>query len=91
MRQGMWLMLLPAIAFGLFNVLVPLRLDELGAGAARSAPSSCSPSLFESAVSPLVGRDRRPPRRDLAGPDRPGRAAGWRSCCCWPRRVGCCQ
>ena len=73
MRQGMWLMLLPAIAFGLFNVLVPLRLDALGAGAAAIGAVFLIAVGFESAVSPLVGRiaDRRgaiwPARIGLAG------------------------
>jgi MFS family permease len=73
MRQGMWLMLLPAIAFGLFNVLVPLRLDHLGAGAAAIGAVFLVAVLFESAVSPVVGRiaDRRgaiwPARIGLAG------------------------
>jgi MFS family permease len=73
MRQGMWLMLLPAIAFGLFNVLVPLRLDHLGAGAAAIGGVFLVSVVFESAVSPLVGRvaDRRgaiwPARIGLAG------------------------
>jgi MFS family permease len=73
MRQGMWLMLLPAIAFGLFNVLVPLRLDALGAGAVAIGAVFLVAVVFESAVSPLVGRiaDRRgaiwPARIGLAG------------------------
>jgi MFS family permease len=73
MRTGMWLMLLPAIAFGLFNVLVPLRLDDLGASAAAIGAVFLVAVVFESAVSPIVGRvaDRRgaiwPARIGLAG------------------------
>ena len=33
MLAGMWLTALPAIAFGVLDVLAPLRLDALGASA----------------------------------------------------------
>lgn len=73
MRRGMWLMALPAIAFGVFNVLVPLRLDALGAGAGLIAAAFFGAVIFEGAVSPIAGRlaDRRghfwPARLGLAG------------------------
>jgi MFS family permease len=73
MRRGMWLMVLPACAFGLFNVLVPLRLDDLGAGAVTIGAVFLIAVLFESLMSPLAGRlaDRRgalwPARIGLAG------------------------
>jgi MFS family permease len=61
MRQGMWLMALPAAAFGLFGTLVPLRLDALGAGAVTIAAIFLLAVLLESLVSPVAGRlaDRR--------------------------------
>jgi MFS family permease len=58
---GMWLVVLPALASGAMNVLAPLRLGRLGAGAAGAV------------MSPVVGRlsDRRgrmlPLRMGLAG------------------------
>jgi MFS family permease len=61
MRIGMWLMGLPAIGFGVMNVLVPLRLDELGAGAVAIGAAFLVAVFLESLMSPLVGRmaDRR--------------------------------
>jgi MFS family permease len=73
MRRGLWLMALPAFGFGLFNVLVPLRLDALGAGAVTIAGAFLGAVVVESAVSPVVGRiaDRRgavfPARIGLGG------------------------
>jgi len=61
MRSGIWLMALPAIGFGTIGVLVPLRLDELGAGAIVIGAAFLGAVVFEAAISPLVGRmaDRR--------------------------------
>jgi MFS family permease len=73
MRRGMWLMALPAMTFGLFNVLVPLRLDDLGAGAVTIGAVFLGAVVVESLVSPVAGRlaDRRgavwPARLGLAG------------------------
>jgi MFS family permease len=73
MRRGMWLMALGALAFGVFNVLLPLRLDELGAGAITIGAVFLLAVVGESVMSPLVGRiaDRRgavwPSRIGLAG------------------------
>src|SRR3954451_3999716 len=50
MRRGMWLMALPAIGFGVMNVLVPLRLDDLGAGAVAIGAAFLLAVLFESLV-----------------------------------------
>ena len=63
LRGGMWLMTVPAIGFGLLNVLVPLRLDELGVGAVAIAATFLGAVAFEALMSPLVGRmaDRRGP------------------------------
>jgi MFS family permease len=61
MRRGMWLMALPAIGFGVINVLVPLRLDALGAGAVVIGVTFLAAVALEAGMSPLVGRiaDRR--------------------------------
>ena len=58
---GMWLTLLPGLLFGALSVLAPLRLDELGAGAAVIALAFLISAALEAAVSPIVGRvsDRR--------------------------------
>jgi len=74
MRGGMWLMALPAIGFGAVNTLVPLRLDDLGAGAAVIASAFLLAVVLEAAMSPVVGRvaDRRGP----VLPARIGLAAG---------------
>ncbi len=58
---GMWLVALPAIASGTMNVLGPLRLGELGAGAAGIGATFLVAAAVEAAISPFVGRvsDRR--------------------------------
>jgi len=74
MRRGMWLMALPAVAFGLINVLVPLRLDELGAGAAVIALVFLAAIGLEALMSPFVGR--LADRRGRIWPARVGLASG---------------
>ncbi len=70
---GMWLVALPAIASGTINVLAPLRLGELGAGAAGIGATFLIAAGIEAAMSPAVGHvsDRRgrmlPLRAGLAG------------------------
>lgn len=70
---GMWLVALPAIASGAMNVLGPLRLGRLGAGAAGIGATFLIAAAVEAAISPLVGRlsDQRgrmlPLRAGLAG------------------------
>ncbi len=70
---GMWLVALPAIASGAMNVLGPLRLGRLGAGAAGIGATFLVAAAVEAAMSPLVGQlsDRRgrmfPLRIGLAG------------------------
>ena len=61
MRRGMWLMALPALGFGVINVIVPLKLDGLGAGAALIALAFLGAVALEAIMSPVVGRlaDRR--------------------------------
>lgn len=58
---GMWVTVLPGLLFGTIGVLAPLRLDELGAGAALIAGVFLVGAALESGVSPIVGRasDRR--------------------------------
>jgi MFS family permease len=58
---GMWLVALPALAFGTLGVLVPLRLDHLGASSAVIGASFLVAAAGEAFVSPFVGRvsDRR--------------------------------
>jgi predicted MFS family arabinose efflux permease len=58
---GMWLTALPGVLFGTVAVLVPLRMDELGAGAAAIAAAWVVAGALEAIINPLVGRlsDRR--------------------------------
>jgi MFS family permease len=58
---GMWLTTLPGVLFGTMAVLAPLRLDELGAGAAGIAAAFLIAAAAEASIAPLIGRlsDRR--------------------------------
>ena len=58
---GMWLTTLPGVLFGTVAVLGPLRLDELGAGAAGIAAAFLAAAALEAVVAPMIGRlsDRR--------------------------------
>jgi MFS family permease len=58
---GMWLTTLPGVLFGTLAVLGPLRLDELGAGAAAIAGAFLVAATAEATIAPLIGRlsDRR--------------------------------
>jgi len=58
---SMWLVALPATAFGAISVIGALRLDHLGASAAAVAATFLVAAAVEATVSPLVGRlsDRR--------------------------------
>ena len=60
-RVGMWLTVLPAMAFGVLDVLAPLRLDELGASGLAIGATFFVAAGFEAFLSPLAGRiaDRR--------------------------------
>jgi len=58
---AMWLVALPAFAFGMVGVLGALRLDDLGAGGAAVGATFLVAAAVEGLVSPFVGRvsDRR--------------------------------
>jgi MFS family permease len=58
---GLWLNTLPAVFFGVLDVLVPLRLDDAGYGAIAIASVFVVAGLVEVVLNPLVGRvsDRR--------------------------------
>ena len=56
-----WLVALPAILSGLFNVLVPLRLDDLGASGLAIGAVFLVAAAIEAVISPAIGSlsDRR--------------------------------
>lgn len=62
-RLGMWLMLVPSVGFAVVSLLVPLRLDAAGWGAAVIAGVFLVTAGAEAAASPIAGRaaDRRGP------------------------------
>ena len=70
---GAWLTTLPALFFGTYGVLVPLRLGDLAVPAAAVAGIFLVAAAVEAVMSPVVGRlsDRRgrlvPLRAGLAG------------------------
>jgi MFS family permease len=70
---GFWLFTLPALFAGVMEVLVPLRLDDLGASGAAIGAIFLLTAAVEAVVSPIAGRisDRRgrlvPIRLGLAG------------------------
>jgi MFS family permease len=70
---GFWLFTLPALFAGVIEVLVPLRLDDLGASGAAIGAIFLLTAAVEAVISPLAGRvsDRRgrlfPIRVGLAG------------------------
>ena len=61
MRTGLLLITVPGLLFGTLSVLGPLRMDELGAGAAAIGAVWLFAAGLEAIVSPLAGRfsDRR--------------------------------
>jgi MFS family permease len=56
-----WLVVLPSMLSGLLNVLVPLRLDELGASGVAVGGIFLVAAAIEATISPAIGRfsDRR--------------------------------
>jgi MFS family permease len=58
---GLYLMVLPALLFGVLAVLIPLRLDGLGWSAVGIGVLFVSAAAFEAVLAPLMGRlsDRR--------------------------------
>jgi MFS family permease len=56
MLAGMWLTALPSAAFGVLDVLAPLRLDALGASALALGLTFFAAAGVEAIVNPLVGR-----------------------------------
>jgi MFS family permease len=60
---GMWLTMLAGLAFGVVDVLAPLRLSALGASAFVIGATFLAAAAIEAALSPFVGRlsDRRGP------------------------------
>lgn len=60
-RTAMWLTMLAGLAFGVLDVLAPLRLSQLGATATVIGAAFLGAAAIESALSPAIGRlsDRR--------------------------------
>jgi MFS family permease len=73
MSLGLWLTMLAGLAFGVLDVLAPLRLADLGATALIIAGTFLASAGVEAGLSPIAGRvaDRRgalvPIRCSLAG------------------------
>jgi MFS family permease len=73
MSLGLWLTMLAGLAFGVLDVLAPLRLADLGATALVIAGTFLAAAGVEAALAPVAGRvaDRRgaivPIRFSLAG------------------------
>src|SRR6266576_2105864 len=55
-QTGVWLCLLPALCFGTLSVLAPLRLSDLGWGAAAVGATYLVSAALEAAWSPVLGR-----------------------------------
>jgi MFS family permease len=53
---GVWLVVLPALFFGMLSVLAPLRLDELGFSAVAIGALWLGTAALEATANPLVGR-----------------------------------
>jgi MFS family permease len=67
-QTGFWLCLLPALLFGTLSVLAPLRLSDLGWGAAAVGATYLVSAGLEAAWAPVLGRvsdehGRLPPLR----------------------------
>lgn len=55
-RVSMWLTMLAGIAFGVVDVLAPLRLNHLGATGAVIGATFLAAAVIESVLTPLAGR-----------------------------------
>ena len=55
-RLGAWLIALTALLLGMLGVLAPLRLDELGWGAAAIGAAFAVAALLQAAINPVIGR-----------------------------------
>jgi MFS family permease len=66
-RTGLWLTTLAGMAFGMLNVLAPLRLADLGATGLLIAATFLGASAVESVLTPLAGiqADRRGSARPI--------------------------
>jgi MFS family permease len=71
--SGVWFVTLPALSFGIINVLAPLRLDVLGLGAAGIGVTWLVTAGLEAATGPIVGHASD--KRGRYGPLRAGLAA----------------
>ncbi len=62
-RAGMWLTMLAGMAFGIIDVLAPLRLGRLGVDATIIGATFLASAAIEAGLAPLTGRlsDRRGP------------------------------
>ena len=56
LQIAMWAMLLPALSIGAIDVLVPLRLDDLGAGGLTIGALFVASAAVEALLNPLMGR-----------------------------------
>jgi MFS family permease len=54
--RSTWLVAAPSIVFGALEVLAPLRIDELGGGAALIAGGFVAGAALEAVMAPVVGR-----------------------------------
>jgi len=63
LRAGLWLTALPGIAFGVIDVLAPLRLGRLGVSAPLIGLTFLASAAIEASLAPVTGRlaDRRGP------------------------------
>ena len=61
LMAGMWLLVLPALLFGVVAVLVPLRLHDAGWGGVAIGAVFLTTAALETVLNPLLGRftDRR--------------------------------
>ena len=65
---AVWLTLVPALFFGLLDVLVPLSLDASGWGTIAIAATFIVAGLVEVALAPVDRRHQRPPWAPLPDP-----------------------